>query len=161
MPHLYNPDMLQFLRKHPRWVLNLWPPFLGAGIRVRYLQPDWKALDVEMKLRWWNRNFVKTHYGGSLYSMADPFYMLMLIANLGPNYIVWDKSAGIRFRKPGVGKMRAAFRLTEEQIEMIREALKTGEKVEPAFTVEIKDESGAVVAEVQKLLYVRKKKDGQ
>jgi hypothetical protein len=153
--------MLQFLRKHPRWVLNLWPPFLGAGIRVRYLQPDWKALDVEMKLRWWNRNFVKTHYGGSLYSMADPFYMLMLIANLGPDYIVWDKSAGIRFRKPGVGKMRAAFRLTEEQIEMIREALETGEKVEPAFTVEIKDESGAVVAEVQKLLYVRKKKDGQ
>jgi hypothetical protein len=153
--------MLQFLRKHPRWVLNLWPPFLGAGIRVKYLQPDWKAVDVEMNLRWWNRNFVKTHYGGSLYSMADPFYMLMLIANLGPDYIVWDKSAGIRFRKPGIGKMSAAFRLAEEQIEMIREALKTAGKVEPTFTVEIKDESGDVVAQVQKLLSVRRKNAGQ
>jgi uncharacterized protein DUF4442 len=150
--------MLQLLRRRPRrWVFSLWPPFLGAGIRVKYLRSDWKAIDVEMDLRWWNRNFVNTHYGGSLYSMADPFYMLMLIANLGPDYVVWDKAASIRFRRPGKGKMRAAFRLSEDQIEMVREALKSAEKVEPTFTVEIRDESGALIAEVQKLLYVRKK----
>ena len=88
-----------------RWFMNLWFPFLGAGIRVTRLQSDWKAIDVEMKLRSWNSNYVGTHYGGSLYSMTDPFYMLMLIENLGRDYIVWDKAATIRFRKPGKGKV--------------------------------------------------------
>jgi len=145
------------LKRHMRHVMNLWPPFLGAGIRVTRLQPDWRAIDVEMKLRFWNANFVGTHYGGSLYSMADPFYMLMLIENLGRDYIVWDKSASIRFRKPGKGKMLASFRLSEEQIESIRQQLQTQEKVEPTFLIQVKDESGELVAEVQKLLHVRKK----
>jgi len=77
--------------------LNLYAPFLGAGIRVKRLAPGWKEVDVEMKLRWWNANYVGTHYGGSLYSMTDPFLMVMLIENLGRDYIVWDKSATIRF----------------------------------------------------------------
>jgi acyl-coenzyme A thioesterase PaaI-like protein len=145
------------MKRHMRHVMNFWPPFLGAGIRVTRLQPDWRAIDVEMKLRFWNANFVGTHYGGSLYSMADPFYMLMLIENLGRDYIVWDKSASIRFRKPGKGKMLASFRLSEEQIEAIRQQLQTQEKVEPIFLVEIRDEAGELVAEVQKLLHVRKK----
>jgi hypothetical protein len=81
----------------------------------------------------------------------------MLIENLGRDYIVWDKSASIRFRKPGKGKMRASFRLSEEQIEFIRQQLRTQEKVEPTFVVEVRDESGELVAEVQKLLHVRKK----
>jgi len=145
------------LKRHMRMFMNLWPPFLGAGIRVKRLQPDWKEIDVEMKLRRWNSNYVGTHYGGSLYSMTDPFFMLMLIENLGRDYIVWDKSANIRFRKPGKGKVSAIFRLSDQQIEEIRQALKTQEKVDREFTVEVKDESGTVIAEVQKLLHVRKK----
>lgn len=111
-----------------------------------------------MKLRFWNRNYVGTHFGGSLYSMVDPFYMLMLIENLGRDYIVWDKAASIRFRRPGRGKVTASFRLSAEQIEEIRQGLKSEEKVEPTFVVEIKDEAGTVIAEVQKVLHVRKKK---
>ena len=149
--------MHRAFKRHMRHIMNLWPPFLGAGIRVTRLQPDWRAIDVEMKMRFWNANFVGTHYGGSLYSMTDPFYMLMLIENLGRDYIVWDKSASIRFRKPGKGKMRASFRLSEEQIEAIRQQLQTQEKVEPTFTVQVTDEAGELVAEVQKLLHVRKK----
>jgi hypothetical protein len=140
-----------------RTVLNLYPPFLGAGIRITRLRPDWKEIDVEMKLRRWNKNYVGTHYGGSLYSMTDPFFMLMLIENLGREYIVWDKSATIRFRRPGKGTVRASFRLSEEQIEEIREALKREPTVERTFGVEVKDESRAVVAEVEKLLHIRRK----
>jgi hypothetical protein len=138
-------------------LLNLWPPLLGAGIRVKRLQPDWKEIDVEMKLRFWNSNFVGTHYGGSLYSMTDPFYMLMLIHNLGRDYIVWDKAASIRFRKPGKGKVVARFRLTDAQIDGIRRDLQTQAKIEPTFLVEVQDEAGTVIAEVQKVLHVRKK----
>jgi hypothetical protein len=144
-----------------RWLLNLYPPYLGAGIRVKRLESDWRAIDVEMKLRFWNSNYVGTHFGGSLYSMADPFYMLMLINNLGPGYIVWDKAATVRFRKPGTGKVSASFRLSDDQIEGIRRSLNTQDKIEPEFVVEVKDESGAVVAEVQKVLYVRKKEQGK
>jgi uncharacterized protein DUF4442 len=145
------------LKRHMRVFLNIWPPFLGAGIRIRRFAPNWKEIDVEMKLRWWNRNYVGTHYGGSLYSMADPFFMLMLIENLGKDYIVWDKSASIRFKKPGRGKVFAKFRVSDEQIREIKQALDSQEKIDRLFRVEVKDESGIVIAEVEKLLHVRKK----
>src|ERR1039458_6644721 len=57
---------------HLRRLVNLWPPFLGAGIRIKHIAPDMKAVDVEMKLRWWNANYVGTHFGGSLFAMTDP-----------------------------------------------------------------------------------------
>jgi Domain of unknown function (DUF4442) len=137
--------------------LNLYAPFLGAGIRVKRLAPGWKEVDVEMKLRWWNANYVGTHYGGSLYSMTDPFFMVMLIENLGKDYIVWDKSATVRFKKPGRGTVFAKFRLTDQQIQEIKQALTTEKKIERVFTAEVKDKSGAVIAEVEKLLHIRRK----
>ena len=137
-----------------RWI-NVWPPLLGAGIRVRWHSNQ--VVDVEMKLRAWNRNYVGTHYGGSLYSMTDPFYMLMLMENLGRDYIVWDKAASIRFRKPGKGRVKAEFRLSDVQLDEIRNKLTTLEKYEPTFAVEVRDEAGDIVAEVQKVLHIRRK----
>ena len=143
-----------------RWI-NLWPPFVGAGIRVVHIAPDVKAVDVEMKLRWWNANYVGTHFGGSLFAMTDAFYMLMLMANLGDDYIVWDKAASIRYRKPGKGTVRAEFRIRDAQLDDIREKLKTLPKYEPVFTVEVKDGQGMVIAEVEKVLHVRRKQAEQ
>src|SRR5438067_12398546 len=137
--------------------VNLWPPFLGAGIRVKHIASDMKAIDVEMKLRWWNANYVGTQFGGSLFAMTDAFYMLMLMANLGRDYVVWDKAASIRYRKPGKGTGRAEFRLSDAQLDEIREKLKTLPKYEPKFTVEVKDEQGIVIAEVEKVLHGRLK----
>lgn len=139
-----------------RWI-NFWPPFLGMGIRIKYIAPDMKAVDVEMKLRFWNANYVGTHFGGSLFAMTDPFYMLMLMSNLGRDYIVWDKAATIRYRRPGKLMVRAEFRLSDSQIDDVREKLKTLPKYEPVFTVEVKDEAGVVIAEVEKVIHVRKK----
>ncbi|MGA8272729.1 MAG: DUF4442 domain-containing protein [Candidatus Sulfotelmatobacter sp.] len=138
-----------------RWI-NLWPPFLGAGIRVLRIAPDMKSIDVEMKLRWWNANYVSTHFGGSLFAMTDAFYMLMLMHHLGSDYVVWDKAASIRYRKPGRGTVRAEFRLSDSQIDDIREKLKTLPKYEPVFSVQVKDECGVVIAEVDKVLHVRR-----
>ena len=142
---------------HLRRLVNLWPPLFGAGIRIAHIAPDMKAVDVEMKLRFWNANYVGTHFGGSLFAMTDPFYMLMLMANLGRDYIVWDKAANIRYRKPGKGRVRARFRLTDAQLDDIRDKLKTLPKYEPVFQVEVMDEADEVVAIVEKLLHVRKK----
>jgi Domain of unknown function (DUF4442) len=138
-----------------RWI-NLWPPFLGAGIRVKHIAPDMKSIDVEMKLRWWNANYVGTHFGGSLFAMTDAFYMLMVMANLGRGYVVWDKAANIRYRKPGRGTVRAEFRVSDAQLDDIREKLKTLPTYEPVFSMEVKDFHGTVIAEVEKLLHVRR-----
>jgi len=143
-----------------RWI-KFWPPFLGAGIRVKHISHDMKSIDVEMKLRFWNANYVGTHFGGSLFAMTDPFYMLMLMANLGHEYIVWDKAASIRYRQPGKGTVRAEFRLSDSQIDDIREKLKTMPKYEPIFSVQVKDEGGVVIAEVEKGLHVRKNETAQ
>src|ERR1700687_1516358 len=137
--------------------VNLSPPFLGAGLRVQHIAPDMKSIDVEMKLRWWNANYVGTHFGGSLFAMTDAFYMLMVMANLGRDYIVWDKAASIRYRKPGKGTVRVEFRLTDAPLDDIREKLKTLPKYEPVFPIEVKDEQGTVIASVEKVLHVRKK----
>ena len=113
--------------------INIWPPFLAAGIHVRW-GADMRSADVEMRMHFWNRNYVGTHYGGSLYSMTDPFYMLMLIENLGRDYIVWDKAATIRFRRPGTGTVRAEFRLTQEQLDEIREHPRPPGKIRASFS---------------------------
>lgn len=141
-----------------RRLINMYPPFLGAAVRITHVSEDFLNLEVEMPLRFYNRNYFGTHFGGSLYSMCDPFYVLMLVNILGPDYIVWDKAATIRFKKPGKGLMRASFHLTEEKIAEIRAQAETQPKVEPQFQVLVKDTQGNVIAEVDKLLYIKKKK---
>ena len=121
------------------------------------MSPKLDRVEVEMKLTWWNRNYVGTHYGGSLYSMCDPFMMLMLIERLDRNYIVWDKSAQIKFKKPGRGTVRATFQLPDKEIERIKKALETQNKIEPTYLIEIKDSQNEVIAEVEKVIYIRNK----
>jgi acyl-coenzyme A thioesterase PaaI-like protein len=142
---------------HLRFGMNLWPPFLGAGIRVRHIAADWSEARVELRHGLINRNFVGTHYGGSLFSMTDPFYALMLMHRLGDRYLVWDQAASIDFVAPGRGRVSATFTLAEDRVARIREQAAGGEKVLPAFDVEVTDAAGAVVARVHKTLYVRLK----
>lgn len=138
-------------------IINLWPPYLGAGIRITRISDDLRTYEVRMKLRWYNRNYVGTHFGGSLYSMCDPFFMLILTEALGRGYVVWDKAATIRFKRPGRGTVYATFHIPDEQVEAIRRAADTEGRTEPTFTAEVTDGDGEVIAEVEKLLYVRKK----
>ena len=115
------------------------------------------SIDVEMPLRFWNRNYVGTHFGGSLYAMCDPFFMIILMNTLGPGYIVWDKAATIRFKKPGKGLMKASFHIPAERVAEIRALADSQGKTEPTFSVSVTDVEGNLIAEVDKLLYVRKK----
>jgi len=145
-------------RKRLQRFVNWYPPFLGAGIRVKHIAHDLRTIEVHMPLRFWNKNYVGTHFGGSLYTMCDPFFMLILINNLGSGYIVWDKAATIRFKKPGKGLVKAIFHISQQRIEEIRAQAESLGKVEPQFQAQVTDNEGNVIAEVDKLLYVRKKK---
>ena len=140
-------------------LLNFYPPYWATGISVKKVSPDYSDIVVQMKQRWYNRNFVNTHFGGSLYSMTDPFFMLMLIQILGKTYIVWDQAAHITFIKPGRGTVTARFVITEKQIEEIIANTAAGQKNMPEFSVDINDQAGEKVARVIKTLYIRKKID--
>lgn len=144
-----------------RRLFNLWPPFRAAGIRVREIAPDFRSVTVELRMKLFNRNYVGTHFGGSLFAMTDPFFMILMMRNLGPGYVVWDKQGTVRFLKPARGTVTARFRLPEERVAEARAATASGEKFEPVFRVDIVDESGATVADVEKTLYIRRRRESQ
>lgn len=146
----FTPDLLKRL-------LNLYPPYLGAGVRITYIGEDWRELHVSMKLHWFNRNAVGTHFGGSLYSMVDPHVMLLLMQLLGEDYWVWDKTAEIEFIKASKGKVSSIIRISNGDLNVIKQETNDGKKYFPEFVVEIKDEDNNLVARVKKVLYVRRK----
>ncbi len=146
----YTPNLL-------KWLLNIYPPYLGAGVKVTHIREDWQELHVSMAMRWYNRNAVGTHFGGSLYSMVDPHLMLLLMQLLGKQYRVWDKSAEIEFIKASKSKVAAVIRISDEDIETIKRQTENGEKYFADFTIEIIDEDRDLVARVRKTIYIRKK----
>jgi acyl-coenzyme A thioesterase PaaI-like protein len=141
-----------------RILFNWWPPFRGAGIRVLRIAPDFSDATVELRMRLLNRNYVGTHFGGSLFAMADPFFMILMMKRLGPEYIVWDKAGSVRFIKPARGTVTAHFEMPEVEVDAARARTADGAKYEPVFRARIVDGTGETVAEVEKTLYIRKKK---
>jgi acyl-coenzyme A thioesterase PaaI-like protein len=138
--------------------MTLWPPFFGAGIRVRHISSDWREARVELGLHWWNRNYVGTHFGGSLFAMTDPFFMLLLMHRLGERYFVWDRSGRIEYLAPGRGTVRAHFTIPDERVDDIRAQAAGGEACHADFEVDVVHaDDASLVARVHKTIYVRLK----
>jgi acyl-coenzyme A thioesterase PaaI-like protein len=143
-----------------RRVLNFWPPFLFSGVHVTQIADDWRSARVELRSRPWNRNYVGVHFGGNLFAMTDPFWMLLTMHALGRDYIVWDQAGAIEFLKPGRGVVRASFQLDDAVLAQLRHATANGAKDLHWFETDVVDASGEVVARVRKQLYVRRKRHG-
>jgi acyl-coenzyme A thioesterase PaaI-like protein len=141
-----------------RWLLRIWPPFVFSGIRVTALADDWTHVRVELRERWYNRNYVGTHFGGSLFAMTDPFWMILLLRRLGPGYRVWDRAAEIEFVKPGRGTVAAEFTLDDATVAAVRSATQGGDKHLRWFETAVTDAAGEVVARVRKQVYVRRQR---
>jgi acyl-coenzyme A thioesterase PaaI-like protein len=141
-----------------RHALNLWPPFLFAGIRVTDIGDDFRHARVELRMRPWNRNYVGTHFGGSLFAMTDPFWMLLVMNAIGDDHIVWDRAAAIEFEKPGRGTVVAEFSIDDAVLDELRAATAGGDKVLRWFDTTIRDGDHEVVARVRKQLYLRRKR---
>lgn len=144
-----------------RFFFNMYPPYLGAGIKVEDISADRRYLKVSLKLRFYNRNYVGTQFGGSIYSMTDPHFMYLLMSNLGPNYLVWDKAAKIDFLKPGKTHLIAEFQINEEILTTVKEKTANGEKYVFDLPAVVRDLNGQVIAEISKTIYVRKKPSKQ
>lgn len=137
--------------------LNFYPPFLFSGIKVVENNADFTYFKVRLKLSWFNKNLVGTAFGGSLYAMCDPFFMFILLINLGPSYIVWDKAASIDFVKPGKGTVYGTFAIDQTTISAIKSEVDQVGKKNYTFPCEVVDQQGKVIASLTKTVYVRKK----
>jgi acyl-coenzyme A thioesterase PaaI-like protein len=140
-----------------RWFFNWFPAYRGTGARVTYIAGDWSEIRIRVPLSWRTRNYVGTIFGGSMYGAIDPMYMIMLIQTLGPDYVVWDKAATIRFRRPGREALFATFHLQAEDVAAIRTAVADAGKAEREFTVDLLNGSGDVHASFTKLVSIRKR----
>jgi acyl-coenzyme A thioesterase PaaI-like protein len=140
-----------------RWLMNVWPPFLAAGIRVLAIGDDWRSARVRLRRHWFNRNYVDTHFGGSLFTMTDPYWMILVMENLGRDYVVWDKAAEIEFIAALKQDVYAEFRLEPSVLDELRAAAAGGERVLRWFEVEVRAADGTLAARVRKQLHVRLK----
>ena len=136
---------------------NWFPAYRATGGRITYIAGDWREIRIRLPLSWRTRNYVGSIFGGSMYGGVDPIYMVMLIRNLGPEYVVWDKAASIRFRKPGRSTLFAGFALDGAELEAIRAATADGAPTDRVYRVELVDAAGTVHAEVEKTVYVRRR----
>jgi len=134
------------------------PAYRGTGGKIAYVADDWREVRVEVPLSRRTKNYVGTIFGGSMYGAVDPIYMVMLIKALGPGYVVWDKSAAIRFRKPGRTTLHARFTLDDAELDAIRGALEEATATERTYTIQLVDAEGVLHAEVEKLIHIRVKR---
>ena len=140
-----------------RWTMNFWPCYRGSGGRITYIAGDWQECRIKLRLSLRTRNYVGSIFGGSLYAAVDPIYMLMLIKCLGPGYVVWDKTATIRFRRPGRSTLTATFKLDDSELDEIKQQLETEPKLDRTYHVDLVDENGVVHAEIDKLIHISQK----
>jgi len=145
--------------KLTRWGFNLFPAYRGTGARITYIGADFREVRIKLPLSWRTRNYVGTIFGGSMYGAVDPIYMIMLIKNLGDGYVVWDKAATIRFRKPGRDTLYARFRLSGDELAEIRRELEAAETIDRVYGVELVDDGGVVHAEVEKTIHIRRRRE--
>ena len=142
-----------------RWGFNLFPAYRGTGGRVTYISEDWRDVSVKIPLSWRTRNYVGTIYGGSIYGAVDPIYMLMLIRILGPEYVIWDKAASIRFKRPGKSTLYADFALSTAEIDEIKRLAETERSIDRVYNLELKDKNSVVHAFIEKTIYISKRKE--
>ena len=137
--------------------VSLYPPYLGAGIKLKSVNEDFTRFKVQMKMHWYNRNIFGTHFGGSLYAMSDPFFVFIVMNFLGKEYIVWDKSAKINFKKPGKGTVEAVFEISNDKLSELKKDADEKGKNTYIFTTEITNSDNETIAVVEKEIYVKKK----
>ncbi|WP_144795781.1 PaaI family thioesterase [Microbacterium paludicola] len=138
--------------------MSLWIPNLFSGIRVRRYSDDWTHATVELHVNAFTRNFVGTAFGGSMSAMTDPYFFMLVMHQLGRDYVVWDTRGEIEFVKPGRGVLTAEFHVPTEKAAELRDRARGGKKVLEWFKTEITDRDGDVVARVRREVYVREKR---
>jgi acyl-coenzyme A thioesterase PaaI-like protein len=141
-----------------RMVFNFFPAFWSTGAKVTYLAADYKEVHLKLPLSWRTRNYVGTIFGGSMFASTDVLYFLLVLKNIGKDYIVWDKASSIHFKKPGKGTLYTKVTVSDKEIETIKKELQYTDKIDRIYLLDLIDEAGDICASIEKTIHIRNKK---
>ena len=139
-----------------RIAFNFFPAVWASGGKYTYVSEDMRELHLKLPLNLRSRNYIGTIFGGSMFSATDPMFFMMLIKNL-PGYIIWDKASSIRYKKPGRDVLYTKTKITQEDIDSIVEELKSKDKLDRVFTLDLIDTAGDGCATIKKNIHIRHK----
>ena len=141
-----------------KYGFNLSPMYRRSTGRITTVSEDLKDIKIQLPISYKNRNYVNTIFGGSMFAAVDPIPMVQLMELLGKDYIVWDKSAEIYFKRPASENLHAHFSYSIEELEFIREQVKMNNETEIVKKTFLTGKDGEVVyCEVRKTIYVADK----
>jgi acyl-coenzyme A thioesterase PaaI-like protein len=140
-----------------RWAFNLFPAIRRTGGRVSFISDDNKEIHIRLPLNWKTRNYVGTVFGGSIYACTDPFYMIQFMHILGNEYVVWDKSANIKFKRPIKQTVYARFLVTDDMLLEVNQKVSEAGFFNIDIPVNLVDKKGVIYAEVLKTIYIASK----
>ncbi|WP_435624826.1 DUF4442 domain-containing protein [Flagellimonas sp.] len=150
----------RFVGKHTLFKhgFNLSPMYRRSTGRVTSVSEDLMDIHVRLPLNYKNRNYVNSIFGGSMFSAVDPIPMVQLMNILGDDYVVWDKSAEILFKRPARETLYAHFEYSEDEIERIKQQVAVENEITIVKTTLLMDKNKVkVFCEVKKTIYVADK----
>lgn len=158
MKTIFNTDKKESLKsKFKKLTFNFFPAYRRTGGRVCFASDDWKEVHIKLTHNWKTRNYVGSIFGGSIYGALDPIYMVQLINILGLDYVVWDKSAQIKFLKPIKTTVYARFLLSDFLLKDIKERVQSEKEITINMKTSFQDAKGNIYAEVIKTIYIADK----
>ncbi|WP_350285059.1 DUF4442 domain-containing protein [uncultured Croceitalea sp.] len=150
----------KFVSEHKlfKYGFNLSPMYRRSTARIMETSEDLMFVKIKLPISYKNRNYVNSIFGGSMFSAVDPIPMVQLINLLDSNYVVWDKAANIRFKKPAKENLYAEFIYTVEELEAIKTGVLKNKEIEIVKTTQLTNKRGNVVfCEVKKTIYIASK----
>lgn len=141
-----------------KYGFNLSPMYKRSVAKITYVSEDLLNIKIKLPISYKNRNYVNSIFGGSMFSAVDPIPMVQLINLIGDDYVVWDKSAEIYFKRPAKENLFAEFQYTNEELQEIKANVKLHNEIEIVKTTKLTDkEKTTVFCEVKKTIYIADK----
>ena len=141
-----------------KYGFNLSPMYRRSCGRIIHVSKDLKDIHIRLKYSYKNKNYVGSIFGGSLFSSVDPFPMVQLINIIDRDFVIWDKAAQIRFRRPAYEHLYAHFNYTEEELENIRKRVMEEKEIEIIKSTQLTNKKGdTVFCVIDKTLYIAEK----
>lgn len=141
-----------------KYGFNWSPMYRRSTGRVHTVSKDLSRITIKIPLSWKNKNYVGTIFGGSMFAAVDPIPMVQLINLLGDNYVVWDKSATIKFKRPANETLYGEFIFSSEELGSIKSRVGNDGEIEITKSTILTNKDGTKeFCVVDKTLYIANK----
>ncbi len=136
---------------------NWSPMYRRSTGKIIEVSNDLHYVKVKIPISIKNRNYVGSIFGGSLFSATDPIYMIQLMNILKEDYIVWDKDASIKYKRPAKENVYAEFSFSQDEINEIKSQVANNGEFNLVKTLNLVNKQNVVFAEISKTIYIANK----